>query len=138
MKTLLSSPKQRKPRVLLIDDLRNLEANVIARDPIEGIRQLRLCGPWDVLLLDHDMATYEEDGTEITGYDVLLWLEEMIHTGKTHQGQTHALTISDRENLLPPSIRLVTDNASARTKMESAIKAIRQKMERLKRNEGRG
>mgnify|MGYP000126731868 CR=1 FL=1 len=51
----------KRVRVLLIDDLRNLDADVIARDPVEGISQLSNCGPWDVLLLDHDMATYDKD-----------------------------------------------------------------------------
>lgn len=61
--------------ILLIDDLRNIPATHIARDYFAGIEALEL-GVWDVLLLDHDLASYEDDGTERTGYDVMCWLEE--------------------------------------------------------------
>ena len=64
-------------RVLAIDDLRDMtEASVVARNYDEGIRQLQINGPWDVLLLDHDLASFDETGKEKTGYDVMCWLEE--------------------------------------------------------------
>lgn len=73
-------------RILLIDDARSLEQvhkhqsndsyiASIARDYFEGIRLLREEGPWDVLYLDHDLASFIE-GKEKTGYDVICWLEE--------------------------------------------------------------
>lgn len=120
-------------RTLLIDDLRNLKADCIARNPQEGINLLRLCGPWDVLLLDHDMATWDENGKEWTGYDIILWLEEMVHTGRTRSSNSESLSIRQRDDLLPKHIKLVTDNASAIIKMGKALKSIRSKMERLKR-----
>jgi hypothetical protein len=64
-------------RVLAIDDLRDMiQASVVARNYDEGIRQLQTNGPWDVLLLDHDLASFDETGKEKTGYDVMCWLEE--------------------------------------------------------------
>ena len=63
-------------RILLIDDIRNIEASVIARSFEEGIRQLKINGPWDVLLLDHDLGSFDENGREYTGYDIMCWLEE--------------------------------------------------------------
>lgn len=66
-------------RVLAIDDLRELpQASVLARSYDEGIRQLMLNGPWDVLLLDHDLASFDESGREKTGYDIMCFLEENI------------------------------------------------------------
>lgn len=63
-------------RVLGIDDTRELaEASVLARNYDEGIRQLQLNGPWDLLLLDHDLASFDENGKESTGYDIMCWLE---------------------------------------------------------------
>lgn len=64
----------KKERILLIDDCRNLKADVIARNYEEGIRQLEFNGYWDVLLLDHDLASFNND-KEYTGYDVMCWLE---------------------------------------------------------------
>lgn len=64
-------------RTLLIDDYRSLaSAQVIARNYDEGIKQLELNGPWDALLLDHDLGSYNDDGQEMTGYSVVCWLEE--------------------------------------------------------------
>ncbi len=62
-------------RTLLIDDLRNIKADVIARTYDEGIRELTYNGPWDLLLLDHDLASFV-NGIEKTGYDVMCFLEE--------------------------------------------------------------
>jgi hypothetical protein len=66
-------------RTLAIDDSRELpEASVLARNFNEGIRQLELNGPWDLLLLDHDLASFDNDGKEKTGYDIMCWLEENL------------------------------------------------------------
>lgn len=113
-------------RTLLIDDLRNLEADCIARNTFEGIRQL-MNGPWETLLLDHDMATWDKNGKEYTGYDVLLWIEEKVH-------HIAGLKVSQSEKLemidlvLPKNIKLVTDNSSAKQKMMQAIDAIQKKV----------
>lgn len=64
-------------RVLLIDDIRvRAEATETARNFWDGITQLETNGPWDILLLDHDLASYEDDGRERTGYDVMVFLEQ--------------------------------------------------------------
>ena len=91
-------------RVLLIDDVRNLEADVIARNYSEGIRQLELNGPWDLLLLDHDLASFI-DGDEKTGYHVMCWLEEYTQ-------------------YLPKKIECVSANPVGRAKIESVINIL--------------
>lgn len=47
----------------------------IARTFQEGISALQDGTKYDLLLLDHDLASYE-DGKEKTGYDVMCFLEE--------------------------------------------------------------
>lgn len=107
-------------KVLLIDDLRmpswidktyddngnvsekfSDDTTVIARTPEIGIHQLTNDGPWDVLLLDHDM------GSSKTGYDVLCFLEENTH-------------------LLPKNIILVTANTSGGMKMQQCLERLKE------------
>ena len=62
-------------KTLLIDDVRNLKADEVARNFADGIRALR-SQRWDHLLLDHDLASYSPMGKkEYTGYDIACWLE---------------------------------------------------------------
>ena len=60
-------------KTLLIDDCRNIEADVIARTFDAGIHALKYLGPFDILYLDHDLG--EEDGHH-TGYGIITWLEQ--------------------------------------------------------------
>jgi hypothetical protein len=76
-------------RFLLIDDMRNLETVVdmytnfehdeyrgtVARTYQDGIDALRNNPPFDFLFLDHDLASYDGEGREKTGYDVVCFLE---------------------------------------------------------------
>ncbi len=91
-------------KILLIDDKRNLEvATHTARSYIEGILLLQ-SEPFDLVLLDHDLGDFH-NGKEYTGYDILCWLEQ-------------------NQQYLPEEIVLVTDNASARQKMQLVIDKI--------------
>ena len=74
-------------RRLLIDDTREetssniqMRLDVIARNYWEGINQLKLNWPWDLLLIDHDISSFELlgglSGKEWTGYDIMFWLED--------------------------------------------------------------
>ena len=56
---------------LLIDDERNINADMIVRNYSLGISALQI-RIWDVLWLDHDL------GEEKTGYDVMCWLEQNL------------------------------------------------------------
>ena len=56
---------------LLIDDLRNIAADRIARTYDEGILALQE-GPWEILYLDHDFGDPDE---RKTGYGIMCWLE---------------------------------------------------------------
>lgn len=63
-------------KTLLIDDMRDIKADIIARTYEEGIKALKEDGPFSVLYLDHDLASYDENGNEKTGYHVMCFLEE--------------------------------------------------------------
>ena len=79
-------------RVLVIDDQREFpEADYVAKTAQEGKHQLEHNGPWHLLLLDHDLNSYTEFSKEITGYDIMCWLEE-------------------NPQFLPKSIALITSN----------------------------
>jgi len=109
-----------KERRLLIDDERSEDSpnimrrvDVIARNYWEGIKQLKLNGSWDLLLLDHDLGSYEDpsDGrTEKTGYNIMCFLEE-------------------NPEFMPKKIELVTSNPQGRKRMQQVIDAIARRKE---------
>ncbi len=99
-------------RYALIDDLRvpgdpdNKKAipvdAVVARNYADGLRLLQQ-EHWDVLYLDHDLADFSgPTGRELTGYDVLCFLEECPEH-------------------LPGNIIIVSDNASGMQRMRMVI-----------------
>lgn len=93
-------------RVLAIDDSRDMtQASVVARNYEEGIRQLQANGPWDVLLLDHDLASFDTDGKEKTGYDIMCWLE-------------------DNRQFLPKKIECVSANPVGRARITLVANAL--------------
>jgi hypothetical protein len=93
-------------RTLAIDDTRELpEASVLARNYFEGILQLEKNGPWDLLLLDHDLASFDENGREKTGYDIMCWLEE-------------------NKQFLPKKIECVSANPVGRSRITSLIVSL--------------
>jgi hypothetical protein len=89
-------------KTLLIDDLRDIKADVIARTYDEGIAALKTQGPFTVLYLDHDLASYDQYGREKTGYDVMCFLEANLR-------------------YLPASIIIVSSNPVGRKNMEVVI-----------------
>lgn len=107
-----------RKRILLIDDTRDegspnisRRVDIIARNYWTGIDCLKM-GNWDVLLLDHDLNSFEDinDGhSEKTGYDIMLFLEENLQ-------------------YLPKDIILVTSNPVGRVRMQQSIDAIKRRM----------
>jgi hypothetical protein len=90
---------------LLIDDRRHLDGAHIVRNFNDGIAALA-SQHWDVLYLDHDLADFSgPDGREMTGYDVMCWLE------------------ANSEHL-PGAIHIVSDNASGRPRMQMVINKL--------------
>lgn len=79
---------------LLIDDCRDLMADVIARNSNSGKRLLEI-GGWSCLLLDHDLGNCE------SGYEVLVWGLE--------------------RGLIPKEVHLVTSNPVGRMNMKAAL-----------------
>lgn len=88
-------------KTLLIDDMRDIKADVIARNYKEGIHALQNSGPFDILYLDHDLASYEGD-REKTGYDVMCFLEA-------------------NPELKPGKIMIVSSNPVGRKRMQVVI-----------------
>lgn len=79
---------------LLIDDVRNLNTEGVARTAAEG-KALLKAQAWECVCLDHDL------GESTTGYDVLVWALE--------------------SNLCPPHVQLVTSNPVGRRNMKAAL-----------------
>lgn len=80
---------------LIIDDVRDLNCEVIARTSEAGKKMLAL-GGWECVCFDHDLGEDNE-----SGYDVLVWAIE--------------------ENLLPCMVQLVTSNPVGRANMTAAL-----------------
>ena len=87
---------------LLIDDVRDIDADVVARTFEAGIEALK-AHKFDVLYLDHDLG--DEDPRK-TGYDILNFLE------------------NNPQFLPSQKIILVTSNPVGRIKMQALIKKL--------------
>lgn len=101
-------------KTLLIDDIRNtdyikvaygIEVTHIARNFAAGINALKFEGPFDLLLLDHDLASFDEEGNELTGNTIMLFLEE-------------------HPEYLPKDIILVTANPVGRVNMQRIVNKL--------------
>jgi len=70
---------------LWVDDVRNLPKQYdgwdVARSYEDAIRMLSRTD-YPIVSLDHDIASFREDGREMTGYDVALWLAERKMNGE--------------------------------------------------------
>ena len=71
---------------LYVDDVRDRPSWCIgewetARNYQEAITLLST-NEYDELSLDHDIASWDEDGREMTGYDIALWLAERKFNGE--------------------------------------------------------
>ena len=94
---------------VFLDDERTPPAGwILAKTPKQTIDLLK-SGRVTELSLDHDLGG---DDTIGTGYDVLLWLEEQVYL---HHFKA------------PSIIKVHSSNASARGKMEQAIRSIQNK-----------
>jgi hypothetical protein len=98
---------------ILIDDVRNIEADVICRTFEEGIEALKTLGPFGILYLDHDLGQVNEFGSEVpidvggelylpTGYGIMCFLER-------------------HPKFLPIEIRIVSSNPVGRKRMQAVI-----------------
>lgn len=97
----------RKVRVLAIDDERlHARADVVARTYSEGLLLLEKFGPWDELILDHDLGAivreFDDRENELNGYRIVCFLEA-------------------NPDLLPEKIRLCTSNGTGMRNIASAL-----------------
>jgi hypothetical protein len=81
---------------LLIDDIRDLNVEAIARTPAAA-RKLLAAGGWECVCFDHDLG----EASSESGYDVLKWGLE--------------------QNFLPAKVQLVTSNPVGRENMTQAL-----------------
>lgn len=104
--------------MLLIDDTRAEDApnimrkiDLIARTYWTGIDALTKMGKWDVLLLDHDLNSFDFDnGKEYTGYNIMCFLES-------------------NPEYLPDKIEIVSSNPVGRSRMQVVIDKLYKKGE---------
>jgi len=89
---------------LLIDDVRDLKVDRIARNYTEGLEAL-LEEEWEVLYLDYDLTSFSSSGYELTGYDILEW-------------------ILDNPEHAPGRVEVVTQNPVAKRRMEALVSQI--------------
>lgn len=110
----------KKQRRLLIDDERSetdlyqqghtrCRLTLIARNYWEGLHQLISNGPWDLLYLDHDLSSFDENNKEFTGYSIMCFLEENIE-------------------YLPSEIICVSSNPAGKKRIEQTIEAIKRRL----------
>jgi hypothetical protein len=94
---------------IFLDDIRETPIGFVrTHDPAQTIDLLKN-HKVEILSLDHDLGLIDQDGKEITGYDVLLWIEEQVFCN----------------DFVPPDKIVVhSDNASAVQKMNKAIGSI--------------
>ena len=90
-------------KVFLDDERQPPPGWTLVRWPSEAIDLLET-GQVTEISLDHDLG----DDDRGTGYDVILWIEEMVAT----------------RGFSPPKIRVHSANSSARRKMELGIASI--------------
>ncbi len=81
---------------LLIDDMRNLNVDVIARNGVSGIRLLRNF-KWTCLCIDHDLG----DASEMNGYEVIL--------------------TAAHENCIPNQVQIVSANPVGRQNIANVL-----------------
>jgi len=83
------------PRVLWVDDIRNppqeLAGCDVARNYHEAIAFLEK-NAYETIYLDHDLASFEADGREKTGYDIVLYLVQRKMDGLPVPKDYHLLT----------------------------------------------
>lgn len=89
-------------KTLLIDDMREIDADVIARTFEAGIHALKELGPFSKMYLDHDLG---DDIMANTGYGIMNFLEA-------------------NPQYLPKEIVLVTSNPVGRRQMEVVINRL--------------
>lgn len=81
---------------LLIDDMRNLNCDAIARNS-KAAKQLLTLDCWECVCFDHDL------GEGYSGYDVMKWMFE--------------------NNIRPKNIQIVTSNPVGRENMNAILRS---------------
>ena len=103
---------------VFLDDLRTTPEGWVRAYWPEEVIELILFDEVEEISLDHDLGD-DEHGT---GYDVITWLEEAIHTGGLQYFKV-------------PKIYVHSANSSARDKMLAGIDSIERTLEVLREKE---
>lgn len=105
-------------KILLIDDIRTkqyvsvergIDVTHIERTFQSGLEALKN-ETWDLLVLDHDLASFDEDGKEKTGLDIMNFLEEQVALGNTE--------------VMPKEIYFITANPVGKMNMKYVLERI--------------
>lgn len=93
---------------LWVDDLRIPpdDSYDIARTFNDAILSL-MANEYEEIYLDHDLACWDADGKEKTGYGIVLWLAEQVHTVP--------------DFVAPMRYYMLTDNSVGRKNMAGVI-----------------
>jgi hypothetical protein len=112
------------PKYLLIDDMRDIRADVICRRPDDGIKALIGMGPFDILYLDHDMGI--ENGfidpliASIAGALDNYETPPMIE----YSGYGVACFIENHPEYAPDCVEIVSDNHGGVKRIAGALQNV--------------
>ena len=93
-----------------LDDRREAPAGWVRVDSPSAVIDLLRCRNVEEISLDHDLGLVDEQGWEITGYDVLTWIERELAMGSA--------------SFKVPTIHIHSANAAVYKRMEQARDAI--------------
>lgn len=99
---------------IFLDDIRPCpEGYNVARDP-EIFKYLVINNFKSIteISMDHDLGHWDDTGKEVTGYDLLCWLEDLMY---------FAILLDAK---IPFSIKVHSSNPVGRQRMEAVIKRI--------------
>lgn len=93
-----------------LDDRRDAPAGWVRVESPNAVIDLLRSGEVEEISLDHDLGLVDKQGREITGYDVLTWIERELATGSA--------------SFKVPTIHIHSANAAVYKRMEQAREAI--------------
>ncbi len=106
----------KRPIHIFLDDVRRAPHGVIQTNTVEDtIALLKAFATNSIevasLSLDHDLGYCDDDEREMTGYDVMLWMEQAVF---------------NREYTLPKKIFCHSQNPVGRIKIQAVITVVEQ------------
>ncbi len=106
----------KRPIHIFLDDVRLAPHGVIQTNTVEDtIELLKVCNVEEYtvasLSLDHDLGYHNDDDREMTGYDVMIWIEQAVF---------------NREYVPPKKIFCHSSNYPGRIRIQAVIAVVEQ------------